>query len=124
MTAVAAEVPLVVDSVLEKLSTDLGDHDGSMRRRFITNYVELWEHRYGRVSGAVLARDAEDAMDAILSLKISSSMVGAGRLGRMAEHFEGLVQGELFDAAATLLDELRACGMSTTAQLRNYHLAQ
>ena len=34
MTAVAAEVPLVLDSVLEKLATDLGDHDGSMRRRF------------------------------------------------------------------------------------------
>ncbi|HXF02821.1 MAG TPA: Hpt domain-containing protein [Arthrobacter sp.] len=123
MTAVAAEVPLVLDSVLEKLATDLGDHDGSMRRRFINNYLELWDHRYGRVSGAVLARDADDAMDAILSLKISSSMVGAGRLGRMAEHLEGLVHGQLFDAAASLLDELRACGMSTTAQLRSYHPA-
>ena len=59
MTAVAAEVPLVLDAVLENLATDLGDHDGSMRRRFINNYLELWDHRYGRVSGAVLARDAE-----------------------------------------------------------------
>ena len=122
MTAISPEIPLVSTAVLEKLATDLDDHDGSMRRRFIGNYVGLWEHRFGRVSSAILARDAEDAMDAILSLKISSSMVGAGRLGQLAEHLESLVNGRLFDAAATLLDELRTCGMTTTSQLRSLHL--
>jgi hypothetical protein len=123
MTAISPEMPLVSDAVLDKLSTDLNDHDGSMRRRFISNYVELWEHRYGRISVAILARDAEGAMDAILSLKISSSMVGAERLGQLAEHLQGLIHNQLFDSAARLLDELGSCGTLTTVQLRSFHLA-
>lgn len=51
-------------------------------------YRRMLEHRVGRIVDAVVASDYDDAMDAVLSLKVSSTMTGARELAELAAFLE------------------------------------
>lgn len=78
---------LVDPTVLTELQAELGG-DQSIVRTFVRNYIELLPWRVGRLHRALDNLDMEDAMDAVLSLKASSHMVGALCMHRLAAELE------------------------------------
>ena len=60
--------------------------DGSeLALRFARDYAAMWDQRYSRLALAVENQDRASALDAIISLRITSAMVGgppAGPAGR------------------------------------------
>ena len=79
--------------------------------------ITIWPGRFERIHAAVLAGHREDAMDAVLSLRSSSMMVGAARLGEMATDLILLLKGGRCAAAAEKLTALQLCGNETTCHL-------
>lgn len=51
-------------------------------------FRKMLEHRVRRVVEAVLASDPDEAMDAILSLKVSATMTGMRELAELASFIE------------------------------------
>jgi HPt (histidine-containing phosphotransfer) domain-containing protein len=78
---------LVDPTVLTGLQAELGG-DRSIVTRFVRNYIDLLPWRVDRLHHALNNLDMEDAMDAVLSLKTSSHMVGAICMGRLATELE------------------------------------
>lgn len=78
---------LVDRTVLTELRAELGG-DQAIISTFVRNYVELLPWRVGRLHRALENLDLEDAMDAVLSLKTSSHMVGAICMNRLATELE------------------------------------
>ena len=61
--------------VIHTLARNLGNN--ALALRFLSDYLALLPRRKIRIIDAIRDDDPETAMDAILSLKIASSMVGA-----------------------------------------------
>lgn len=78
---------LVDRTVLTELQAELGG-DPAIISTFVRNYVELLPWRVDRLHHALEKLDIEDAMDAVLSLKTSSHMVGAICMNRLATELE------------------------------------
>jgi HPt (histidine-containing phosphotransfer) domain-containing protein len=78
---------LVDPTVLTELQAELGG-DQSIVSRFVSSYIDLLPWRVGRLHHALNNLDMEDAMDAVLSLKTSSAMVGAICMHRLATELE------------------------------------
>ncbi|MET4621640.1 HPt (histidine-containing phosphotransfer) domain-containing protein [Arthrobacter sp. 2762] len=78
---------LVDPTVLTGLQAELGG-DRSIVTRFVRNYIDLLPWRVDRLHHALNNLDMEDAMDAVLSLKTSSHMVGAICMRRLATELE------------------------------------
>jgi HPt (histidine-containing phosphotransfer) domain-containing protein len=94
---------LVDPTVLTELQAELGG-DQAIISTFVRNYVDLLPWRVDRLHHALEKFDIEDAMDAVLSLKTSSHMVGAICMSRLATELE--ISIRLLPNAAHL-DELR-----------------
>lgn len=67
--------PLFDPQVIRNLADNLGNN--SLASRFLNDYLDLLPRRKTRIINALHAEDPDTAMDAILSLKIASAMVGA-----------------------------------------------
>lgn len=78
---------LVDRTVLAGLQAELGG-DQAIIGAFVRNYIALLPWRVSRLHRALEKLDIEDAMDAVLSLKTSSHMVGAICMNRLAEELE------------------------------------
>ncbi|ASN19233.1 Hpt domain-containing protein [Arthrobacter sp. YN] len=78
---------LVDRTVLTELQAELGG-DHAIISAFVRNYVALLPWRVSRLHRALENLDMEDAMDAVLSLKTSSHMVGAICMNRLATELE------------------------------------
>jgi len=78
---------LVDRTVLIALQAELGG-DQAIIGAFVRNYVALLPWRVSRLHRALDNADMEDAMDAVLSLKTSSHMVGAICMDRLARELE------------------------------------
>ncbi|MGO4146724.1 Hpt domain-containing protein [Paenarthrobacter sp. YAF11_1] len=78
---------LVDRTVLTELQAELGG-DQAIISAFVRNYVALLPWRVSRLHRALEHLDMEDAMDAVLSLKTSSHMVGAICMNRLATELE------------------------------------
>ncbi|MFP3578788.1 Hpt domain-containing protein [Arthrobacter sp. fls2-241-R2A-200] len=78
---------LVDHTVLTELQAELGGDQGIILA-FVRNYVALLPWRVSRLHRALENLDMEDAMDAVLSLKTSSAMVGAICMNRLATEME------------------------------------
>jgi hypothetical protein len=83
------ELPLVDLAVLKGLEDQLGR--AQMARDFAEGYSELWGQRERRRVDSLQSGDRTAALDAVISLKVSSAMVGGLRLARLAEALEGAV---------------------------------
>ncbi len=73
-----SQLPVLDQRILDDLGAELADPDGA--RRFVGTYAQLLPQRIGAVEAALASRDTEAAVVALLSLHVSSSMVGARRL--------------------------------------------
>lgn len=107
-------VPALVDAaVLAELEAELP----GAARRFVAEFVRLWAHRYARIAGAVAAGSTEEALDAVLSLKVSSMMLGAHPLVSRAAALEGLLRSGQ-EIPGPLCAQIAECGTLTVASLR------
>lgn len=89
----------------------------SIVQRFIQDYVSLWQRRHETLAAAIERQDAEAALDAAISLKVSSSMVGGIPLARLAKELQETIQAGNFPAGEELLSAVGVCGRATVNEL-------
>ncbi|EMY35353.1 hypothetical protein D477_004976 [Arthrobacter crystallopoietes BAB-32] len=109
------DLPLIDPHVLEDLASQLESTTPALT--FAQDFVLAWPGRCVRLSESVAGRDLAAAMDAVLSLKIASTMVGAAKLARLALDLEGEIRGDQLGDAKETLVLIRECGDRTAAQL-------
>lgn len=99
---------------------DLGEqvNSATVARGFARDYALMWDQRYDALAASLGRRDPTAALDAVLSVKISSSMVGGLRLAALATEFEGLVRNGLLAEAEARLGEVAARGRETVQELQ------
>lgn len=118
------EAPVLFDPhVIRTLASTVGNKDLALR--FLTDYFDLLPRRKHRIINALQDNDPEAAMDAILSLKIASAMVGAhdaeDRCGHLQAHITAgnlPAAGHEAHALATSLDTLLADAPRILSSLR------
>jgi hypothetical protein len=90
---------------------------------FARDYASLWDQRFGRLSTAVHTEDRPAALDAIISLRIASAMVGGIRLSVLAQALEDAVRRSDFVQGQALLATVAEHGVLTVSELQaNYIL--
>ena len=118
--------PLVDQSVLDRLREELDDDEGYCTV-FVGNFIQLLPLRIGRLRLALTTGDLDGAVDAVLSLKTSSQMVGAERLAGLAMDLENEMRDEaarreaavaLPRLAATFLKPINQCSRQTLHRLQ------
>jgi chemotaxis protein histidine kinase CheA len=83
--------PYVDPAVLQSLRCEL-EPDAEYCAVFVNSYIQQLPRRLHRLRHAVEAMDLDAAMDAVLSVKTSSMMVGAAYLGRLADELETILK--------------------------------
>ncbi|MDQ0241426.1 Hpt domain-containing protein [Arthrobacter bambusae] len=110
------ELPLLDAAVLEDLEEQLGQP--VIAWNFANDYASMWRQRQRRLIASVERGDRVAALDAVISLKVSSAMVGGLRLAHLAATLEATVrEGELRDGA-DLLAAIAVHGQATVNELR------
>lgn len=107
--------PLVSWTVQSTLRDDVADPVA--HTAFIRAYTEMWPGRYGRLAHAIRINDWDQAMDAALSLRSSSEMLGAVNLARLALAVEQAIRSRQLHGAGMLLPGLKSCGEDTMSVL-------
>ena len=87
-------------------------------RSFASDFAKLWRVRYQTLATAVERGDVAAALDAILSLRTSSSMLGGTRLAVLAARVEEHVNTGDLRSAQPLLNDLSECGELTVQELK------
>ena len=85
------DLPLVDPAVLEELEDEL--YPPALATNFAKDYVEFWPQRERRLIAALAAADSRTALDAAISVRVSSDMVGARRLAALARALEAALRG-------------------------------
>lgn len=111
-------LPLVDPLVLQELEEDLGRPD--LATNFAKDYVVMWERRERRLIASVQEEDLTAALDAVISLKVSSTMVGALRLAFLAQTLEARVRSG--DISGGIVRELSVHGRATVEELQAQYL--
>ena len=115
----ASELPLLDPSVLRDLKDQVR---APLVRDFVRDYVALWDYRQRRLSAALAEPEGRgEALDAAISLKVSSAMVGALRLAFLAGTLEGQIRELTFPAGKDALAKITSCGQATIRELRKQH---
>ena len=83
--------PYVDLTVLQTLRSEL-EPDPDYCTVFVNSYIRQLPRRLDRLRHAVEAMDLDAAMDAVLSVKTSSQMVGAAYLGTLAGQLETILR--------------------------------
>ncbi|MEA5453441.1 Hpt domain-containing protein [Sinomonas sp. JGH33] len=108
-------LPLVDPDALRMLAEDVGPETAAS---FARDFVRIWPQRREALAAALQGTDLTRAIDAALSLRTSSVMVGASRLAALSEGLERRLRADGFDAAAGHLPEVAECGELTVDALR------
>jgi HPt (histidine-containing phosphotransfer) domain-containing protein len=103
---------------LTKLAHDMKDK--AFARAFAVKYQRLLEHRVQRITTALSAPDFIDAMDATLSLKVSSTTVGTCELAEIAQQIELDVRRQDAPAARIRASTLPDAARRAHAALEQY----
>lgn len=114
------DIPLVDLLVLQDLESQLAQP--AVARKFALDYIEIWEQRYLNLTTAIFGQDRATALDAAISLKIGSAMVGGLRLARLAEDIEQMIRAGCWDKGQTMLERASDLGRETVARLRESYL--
>ncbi len=113
-------LPLVDASILEDLEVEL---DGSeLAVRFARDYAAMWDLRYTRLAAAVQSQDRAAALDATISLKITSAMIGGLRLAWLAETLESVIRQGDFGRGQALMERLADHGDRTVQELQTSYI--
>ncbi|KRE47751.1 hypothetical protein ASG92_10065 [Arthrobacter sp. Soil736] len=102
-------------AVLEELAEQLQSPD--VAHRFARDYAALWEQRQHRLTTALEGQDRAAALDAVISLKISSAMVGGKRLAGIAGKLQSLIQAGDLHSGQALLPVVADSGRATVNEL-------
>lgn len=113
-------LPLVDLAILAQLEGQLNDPRPA--RAFARDYITGFEDRYLRLTNSIGNRDVPAALDAALSLRNSSTMVGATRLSAMAASFQTAVASADLDTARRSLPAIERCGLDTINELETGYL--
>ncbi len=108
--------PLVDPAALQDLGEQL--NNPAVAKGFARDYAQMWDRRYQSLAGALERRDQAAALDAVLSLKTSSSMVGGLRLAQLAAKLEAVIRAGELERAAALLGDVAARGSETMDELQ------
>lgn len=119
--------PLLDAGVLEKLRSEL-EYDEGIWLTFLRSYIGELARRNGRLRLALTSGDSAGAMDATLSLRTSSEMVGAERLAAIAVDLQRSLRETAPDdaaivlprLAATYLTRLKRCSQQTREHLQKH----
>jgi len=114
--AVPDVAPLVDPAALQDLGAQLDSP--SVAKGFARDYAKMWDQRYKCLASALDRRDEAGSLEAVLSLKTSSAMVGGVQLARLAGELEDAVRGGDMDRASALLGEVAESGSETVEELQ------
>lgn len=114
--AAGTEPPLVDPAVLDDLGSQLDSP--AVAEGFARDYTNLWDRRYQTLASSVTSGDDAAALDAVLSLKTSSAMVGGVRLAERARELEEAIRAGDADQARLLLQEVAESGNETVDELQ------
>ncbi|MHA7239883.1 Hpt domain-containing protein [Arthrobacter sp. TMS1-12-1] len=120
-TTAPPALPLVDLAVLSQLEGQFTDPRPV--RAFARDYITGFGDRYLRLTRSVGDQDLPAALEAALSLRNSSVMVGAERLSALAATFEAAVTSADLDAARRALPCIERCGLDTIDELEAGYLA-
>ena len=116
---VIIQLPLMCVDTLLDLQDSLGG-EKSLCHDFVSRYLQMWPGRFARIHAAVATGNNEAALDAALSLRSSSVMVGAARLGELTTDLILLLESHSHALAMTKLATLQSCGNQTAGQLADF----
>ena len=112
--------PLVDPSALRELGSELDNPAAA--KGFARDYTKLWDRRYQSLAASLDRGDEAAALDAVLSLKTSSAMVGGVRLAELARELEDAIRVRDADLARLLLHEVAESGNETVGELQLSYL--
>lgn len=121
-------LPLLDQSVLDRLRAELDDDEG-VWVVFVRNFIAYLPQRTEKLRLTLTTGDLPGALDAVLSLKTSSQMVGAERLAGLAMDLERSLRHETIDTeparvlprlAADHLRQITRCARQTIYVLQRY----
>jgi hypothetical protein len=107
---------LVDPAALQDLGVQLDS--AAVAQGFARDYARMWDRRYAALATALDRRDQSAALDAVLSLKTSSSMVGGLLLAELAGELEELIRAGQLPQAASRLGDVAARGNATVDELQ------
>ncbi|UZD62561.1 glycosyltransferase [Brevibacterium sp. JSBI002] len=114
-------VPLLDQNSLTELAEELEGRD-EYAEEIVSRFALIWPRRLANLQRAVAAEDVLATSDAIASIRVSSTMVGARRLQVASEDFTTLVEAREFDAARAALPRLARVGDDTLVEIRSRFL--
>ena len=115
-TASGTTPPLVDHTALQDLGSQLDSPD--VAKGFARDYTNMWDRRYHSLARSLDSGDDAAALDAVLSLKTSSAMVGGVRLAELAKELEEAIRVRDADLARLLLHEVAESGNETVDELQ------
>jgi hypothetical protein len=115
-----AELPLVDLAVLQDLEEQLAHP--AVAQKFARDYATLWSQRHQKLAAALDRQDVAAALDAIISMKIASAMVGGLRLSRLAEQLEEFIRRGDLEHGRDLLAAVELHGCATVKELRDTYI--
>ena len=118
----AGLLPLVDAAVLEELEDELAG--SGLAQRFARDYAAMWDQRYARLAAAVDQQDSASALDAVISLKITSAMVGGLRLAKLAELLESVIRLGDFGQGQALMERVAQDGGQTITELQATYILE
>lgn len=95
----------------------------AVARSFAQDYIGLWKQRFDRLTFAINSDDRDAALDAGLSLKNSSAMVGAVRLSLLALKLLQIIQCGDMPSARNLLPFVAVEGAETIRAIQQDYLS-
>jgi HPt (histidine-containing phosphotransfer) domain-containing protein len=113
-------LPLVNRDVLHELEDEF--EDPCPARSFVRDFIAFWDERYFRLADAVRTGDSTASLDALLSVRIASTMIGASRLARLAADLESTLKRGNIEAVAEALPEMKQCGAATIEELETSYI--
>jgi HPt (histidine-containing phosphotransfer) domain-containing protein len=116
----ATELPLLDLAAFQILEDQLDNP--LIARSFARDFTKLWGKRYRTLAAAIELEDIPAAVDAVLSLKTSSTMVGGVRLAALASRLEDLIRTRDLHEAIPLLASILGCGDATVEQLQSSYV--
>jgi hypothetical protein len=111
-----AAPPLVDPAALQDLGAQL--ENPAVAKGFARDYTRMWDQRYRSLSSALERGDLAGSMDAVLSLKTSSTMVGGLRLAQLAGELENALRAGDIGRALSLLRDVAVRGGETVDELQ------
>ncbi|WP_306635279.1 Hpt domain-containing protein [Pseudarthrobacter siccitolerans] len=115
MSPAGHDIPILDSAILDELEEELPDH--GLMRRFAADYAALWKHRLKRLAAAIEDQDRDAALDAAISVKVSSAMIGGLRVARIAELLEQAIREDILDNGRTTLTSIAEAGGATVKEI-------